>query len=68
MTDDEVIRFLREVRYSDPIARRSRQAPFSINAIAKQAGVHNGRIYEVIAGKVPPNPRIRRAVERVSAL
>lgn len=68
MTDDDVIRFLREVRYSDPIARRTRQAPYSINAIAKQAGVYNGRIYEVIAGKIAPNARIKRAVERLIAL
>lgn len=67
MTDDEVIRFLREVRYSDPVARRSRQAPYSINAIAKQAGVHNSRIYEIVAGQTRLNRRVRRVVERITS-
>jgi hypothetical protein len=65
MTDEQVVQFLRSVRFSDAKTRQTRQARYSINAIAREAGVYNPRIYEVIAGKTPPNARIRRAVERL---
>lgn len=68
MTDDEVIRFLREVRFSDPAERKAQRAPYTINAIAKQAGVRNSRIYEIIAGQAALNSRVKRAVERLTSL
>lgn len=68
MTDDEVLRFLREVRYSDARERQARRARYSVNAIAKQASCQNTRIYEIVAGKAGLNDRIRRAVENVIGL
>ncbi len=64
MTDEQVVQFLRAVRYSDPKERHARRA-LSINRIAATAKVQNGRIYGVITGKYPPNQRIRTAVENL---
>lgn len=66
MTDDDVMRFLREVRFSDSKDRQFQRTAYSINAIAKQAGVRNSRIYEIIAGRIALNSRVKRAVERLT--
>ncbi len=64
MTDDQVVQFLRSVRYSDPKERHAGRL-LSINRIATTAKVQNGTIYGVITGKHRPSPRLRRAVQQL---
>lgn len=47
MTDEEIFRRLRAIRFSPVTERNARRAP-SINALAKQAGLSREVVYEVI--------------------
>ncbi len=68
LTDDEVVNFIRTVRFSNARERQARRAPYSINAIAKRANIANVRIYEIAAGTAGLNDRVRRAVENLIGL
>lgn len=68
MTDDEVIQFIRKVRFSNPDDRRRQLTPYTINALARIAKVQNSTIYNVLAGRQKINDRIRTAAQTLANL
>lgn len=65
MTDEQVIQFLRNVRYSDRNERNAKRI-LSINRIATTAKVHFCTVYRMIDGTSRLNPKVRRAVQNLS--
>ena len=63
LTDDEIVRRLKLIRYSPAAARLGRKAT-SINALAKAAGLTREHLHRVANG-LPIGPRTRQELSRV---
>lgn len=68
MPDEEIVKFLRAVRFSDPRERQARRAAVTINSIAKRSSVTNSLIYEIVAGKSRLNDRIRQTIQQLTEM